>query len=122
MKKRIGFRLAGDILLAALVLLIAWNVLALVQVTPAGIASAGAGLLAQLVALVVFALVVAAKTGRLRARLPRALVDAGVWVLLVFLVLTLIGWLVAGTFLASPVTTLVVVLMIPLAYRVAIGR
>ncbi|HEU4325414.1 MAG TPA: hypothetical protein VFS21_19880 [Roseiflexaceae bacterium] len=122
MKKRIGFRLAGNILLAALVLLIAWNVLGLVQVSAAGIATAGAGLLAQLVALVVFALAVAAKTGHLRARLPRSLVDVGVWVLLVFLVLTLLSWLAAGTLLASPVSTLVVALMIPLTYRVAIGR
>ncbi|GAB4200218.1 MAG: hypothetical protein OHK0022_21110 [Roseiflexaceae bacterium] len=127
MRRRLPFKLAGNILLAALVLLIAMNLLALVRVVPAVIVNAGvgpsaSGLLVQLVALVTFALLVAAKTGVLRLRWSRSLVDLGMWVLLLFLVLTLINALVLGSLLFNPLSTLIILLMIPLTYRVAIGR
>lgn len=106
MKKFIRFRTAGNILLAALVVLAVFDVLVLLRVAPSNIVWGGQIqgsqvnlLLFELVALVVtvlFALIVAARMGYIKAGKYKRWVNVGIWIIFIYMLLNTIGNLASG--------------------------
>ena len=94
MKKLIRANLAGNILLAAMALLLIFHVLVVLRVIPAEIVWGGQlrGVPANLIALEI----VAARLGYIRAGKLSGAVNIGVWLIFAYLVLNTVGNLASG--------------------------
>ena len=130
MKNLINARLAGNILLAALGLLLIFHILVLLRLLPAEIVWGGQiqGVQANLiilesVALVVtllFMLIIAAKIGYVNAGKLSGAVNIGVWFFFVFLLLNTLGNLASGVAFENLVFAPVTILLALCALRLAI--
>ena len=132
MKKLISAKLAGNILLAALGLLLIFHILVLLRVIPAdivwgGMMQGGQANLSMLetIALLVtllFILIVAAKTGYLQAGKLSGVVNVGVWLIFVFLVLNTLGNLASGVSFENLTAAPVTIILALCAFRLAIEK
>jgi len=116
MKNIISAKLAGNILLSSLGLLLVFHILVLLKILPATILWGGQATSANLamlefIALVVtifFGLVIAAKTGYIKPGKFSGVVNVLTWVIFVFLLLNTLGNLASGVsaenFIFAPVT------------------
>ena len=130
MKNLINARLAGNILLAALGLLLIFHILVLLRLLPAEIVWGGQiqGVQANLIilesiALVVtllFMLIIAAKIGYVNAGKLSGAVNIGVWFFFVFLLLNTLGNLASGVAFENLVFAPVTILLALCALRLAI--
>jgi hypothetical protein len=116
MKNIISAKLAGNILLSSLGLLLVFHILVLLKILPATILWGGQATSANLamlefIALVVtifFGLVIAAKTGYIKPGKFSGVVNVLTWVIFIFLLLNTLGNLASGVsaenFIFAPVT------------------
>lgn len=130
MKKLISARLAGNILLASLGVLLVFHILVLLKIVPAdmiwgGQSNAGNLVMLEIIALVVtffFGVVVAAKTGYIKTGSLAGVVNFLVWVIFVFLLLNTLGNLASGVsaenFIFAPITLILAFC----AFRLAIEK
>ncbi|NWG07195.1 MAG: hypothetical protein HXY35_10995 [Chloroflexi bacterium] len=130
MKKLISAKLAENVLLVALGLLLIFHVLVLLKVLPAnmiwgGQANAGNLLMLESIALVVtmlFGLTIAAKTGYVNAGKFAGVVNVLVWLIFAFLLLNTLGNLASGVsaenFIFAPITLILAFC----AFRLAIEK
>lgn len=130
MKKLVSARLAGNILLVSLGLLLVFHVLVLLKVVPAdmiwgGNANAGNLITLEVVAIAVtlfFGLVIASKTGYVNAGKFTGVVNILVWLVFAFLLLNTLGNLASGVsaenFIFAPVT----VILAFCAFRLAVEK
>ena len=132
MKKLIRAKLAGNILLFSLGLLFLFHVLVLLKVIPADIVWGGQikGVPANLITLeavallvtAVFILVVAAKTGYLQVGRLSGIINAGVWLIFVYLLLNTLGNLASGISFEKLVFAPITILLAFCAFRLAIEK
>ena len=132
MKKLISAKLAGNILLAALGLLVVFHLLVLFKVIPAEIVWGGQiqGVPANLITLetiallvtLFFILIVAAKIGYIHAGKLSGAVNLGVWLIFAYLLLNTLGNLASGVTLENLVFAPVTIIQAFCALRLAIER
>ncbi|MEP7133942.1 MAG: hypothetical protein ABI904_03320 [Chloroflexota bacterium] len=127
MKKLISAKLAGNILLASLGLLLVFHILVLLKVVPAtmmwgGQATSANLILLEIVALAVtlfFGFVIAAKTGYVNAGKFTGVVKVLVWIIFAFLLLNTLGNLASGVsaenFIFAPITLVLALCALRLA-------
>ena len=129
MKKRISARLAGNILLFSLGLLLLFHILVLLRVIPADIVWGGQiqGIPANLVTLegiafvvtALFLIIVTAKTGYIQAGRLSAVVNLGIWLIFAYLLLNTLGNLASGIsfekLLFAPITVFLALCALRLA-------
>ena len=130
MKKLISARLAGNVLLIAMALLMVFHVLVLIGVVPAaaiwgGQVQAGTGALVvmEVIAMgvtLVFAAIIAAKAGYLKAGRLRIVVKIGVWLIFAFLVLNTLGNLASGVSTEGLIFAPITLILAFFAFRLAI--
>ena len=132
MKKLISAKLAGNILLAAMGLLFIFHLLLLFKVIPADSVWGGQikGVQANLimleaVALLVilfFTLIIAAKTGYIKAVKVAAVVNIGVWLIFAFMLLNTLGNLASGNSFENLVFAPITIILAFCAYRLAMEK
>jgi len=127
MKKLISAKLAGNVLLFSLGLLLLFHILVLLKIIPASImwggqANAGNIVMLEIVALVVtlfFGYVIAAKTGYVQVGKFGGMVKILVWIIFLFLVLNTLGNLASGisaeNFIFAPITLILALCALRLA-------
>ncbi|MBK9924729.1 MAG: hypothetical protein IPP66_05480 [Anaerolineales bacterium] len=130
MKKLISAKLAGNILLASLGLLLVFHLLALFKIIPADIMWGGQATSANIITLEIIAIVVtlffgfviAAKTGYIKAGRFAVMVNVLVWIIFTFLLLNTLGNLASGVsaenFIFAPIT----IVLALCAFRLAIEK
>ena len=132
MKNLISAKLAGNILLAALGLLFVFHILVLLRVLPPDIVWGGQiqGVEANLITLetiallvtLLFMLIIAAKTGYIRAGKLSGAVNIGVWLIFAFMLLNTSGNLASGVSFENLVFAPITVLLAFCAFRLAIEK
>ena len=132
MKKLVSAKLAGNILLASMGLLFIFHLLVLIKVIPADIVWGGQikGVQANLimleaVALLVilfFTLIIAAKTGYIKAVKFAAVVNIGVWLIFAFMLLNTLGNLASGNSFENLVFAPITIILAFCAYRLAMEK
>ena len=132
MKKLVSAKLAGNILLASMGLLFIFHLLVLFKVIPADIVWGGQikGVQANLimleaVALLVilfFMLIIAAKTGYIKAGKFSAVVNIGVWLIFAFMILNTLGNLASGISFENLVFAPITIILAFCAYRLAMEK
>lgn len=132
MKRLIGEKLAGNILLAALGLLAVFHILVLLKVIPAEIVWGGQiqGVPSNLVTLettalvvsLLFMLIVAAKLGYVRAGKLAGAVNIGVWLIFAYLVLNTLGNLASGISFEKLLFAPITIILALCALRLAIEK
>ena len=132
MRKWIRARLAGNILLFSLGLLLLFHILVLLRVIPADIVWGGQieGPPKNLVTLeavallvtVLFILIVAAKTGYIRADKWSGVVNVGLWLVFAYLLLNTLGNLASGISVEKLIFAPVTVFLALCAFRLAIEK
>jgi hypothetical protein len=132
MKKLISTNLAGNILLAAIGLLLIFHILVLSRVIPADLVWGGMIQGAQtnlvtlegiaLVITLLFLLIIAAKTGYVQARKLSAVVNIGVWLIFVFLLLNTLGNLASGVSFENLIAAPITIFLALCAFRLAIEK
>ena len=127
MKKIISAKLAGNILLFSLGLLLVFHILVLLKIVPANImwggqATAGNIIMLEIVALAVtlfFGFVIAAKTGYVKVGRFAGTVNILVWIIFAFLLLNTLGNLASGVsaenFIFAPITLILALCALRLA-------
>ena len=130
MKKLISARLAGNVLLIAMAVLMVFHVLVLIGVVPAaaiwgGQVQAGTGALVvmEVIAMgvtLVFATIIAARTGYLKAGRLRIVVKIGVWLISAFLLLNTLGNLASGVAAEGLIFAPITLILAFFAFRLAI--
>lgn len=132
MKKLIGVKLAGNILLAAFGLLAIFHILVLLRVIPADIVWGGQiqGVPSNLVTLetvalvitLVFLLLITAKLGYIQAGKLSGAVNVGIWLIFAYLLLNTLGNLASGVSAEKLLFTPVTIVLALCAFRLAIER
>ena len=132
MKKLISARLAGNILLVSLGLLFVFHVLVLLGAVPADIVWGGMIqgaqtnlILLETIALLItilFILIVAAKVGYIQAGKLSGVVNAGVWLIVAFLLLNTLGNLVSGVSFENLIAAPITIILALCALRLAIEK
>ena len=132
MRKRIGTRLAGNILLFSLGLLLIFHVLVLLRVVPADIIWGGQiqGVPKNLVTLetvallvtALFILIVAAKTGYLQPGKWSGVVNVGLWLIFAYLLLNTLGNLASGISTEKLIFAPITIFLALCAFRLAIEK
>lgn len=132
MKKLISAKLAGNILLAALGLVLVFHILVLLRIVPADIVWGGRiqGVPENLFTLetiallvtVLFMLIVAAKIGYIQAGRFSAVVSIGVWLIFAFLLLNTLGNLASGVSFENLIAVPITILLALCALRLAIEK
>lgn len=127
MKKLISAKLAGNILLFSLGLLLVFHILVLLKIVPANImwggqANAGNLVMLEVIAIVVtlfFGYIIAAKTGYIQVGKFAGVVNILVWIIFIFLLLNTLGNLASGVsaenFIFAPVTLILALCALRLA-------
>jgi len=127
MKKLISAKLAGNILLASLGLLLVFHILVLLKVVPADILWGGQATSSNLITLEIialavtlfFGLVIAAKTGHVIAGKFAGVVNMLVWLVFAFLLLNTLGNLASGisaeNFIFAPIAFILALCALRLA-------
>jgi hypothetical protein len=127
MKKLGSAKLAGNILLFSLGLLLVFHILVLLKIVPAnmmwgGQANAGNIVMLEIIALAVtvfFGYVIAAKTGYVNAGKFAGVVNILVWIIFIFLLLNTLGNLASGvsaeSFIFAPITLILALCALRLA-------
>jgi len=127
MKKLIGAKLAGNILLFSLGLLLVFHSLVLLKIVPASSMWGGRATSANLIMLEIIAIAVtlffgymiAAKTGYVHAGKLAGVVNVLVWIIFVFLLLNTLGNLASGVsaenFIFAPITLILALCALRLA-------
>ncbi len=130
MKKLVSAKLAGNILLVALGLLLVFHILVLLKVLPAnmiwgGGANSGNLFVLETVAILVtlfFGLIIAAKSGYIKTGKFARAVNVLVWLIFAFLLLNTLGNLASGisaeNFIFAPITLILAFC----AFRLAIEK
>jgi hypothetical protein len=131
-KKIISAKLAGNILLAALGLLLIFHILVLLGVIPADIVWGGmiqggqANLVTleviALVATLLFMLIIAAKIGYVQAGRFSGAANIGVWLIFVFLLLNTLGNLASGVSFENLLFAPITIFLALCAFRLAIEK
>jgi hypothetical protein len=129
MNKLISAKLAGNILLGSLSLLAVFHILVLLQVLPADIVWGGAIQnsatslfpleMISLLATLLFALIIAAKTGYIQAFRFRTAVNLGAWIVFAILLLSMLANLASGVAFENLIFAPIAVGLAFCAYRVA---
>lgn len=132
MNKLISTKWAGNILLGSLGLLAVFHILVLLRVLPADIVWGGAvqnsttSLLAlEMISLFVtllFAVVIAAKTGYIQAFRFQMAVNIGVWAVFAILLLSMVGNFASGVAFENLIFAPIAVVLTFCAYRLAIEK
>ncbi len=132
MKRLISAKVAGNILLVAMGLLLPFHILVLLGVIPADIVWGGmiqgaqANLITlETIALVVtllFMLIIAAKTGYVQAGKLSVVINIGVWFIFVFLLLNTLGNLASGVSFENLVFAPITIILAICAFRLAIEK
>jgi len=132
MKKLVSAKLAGNILLFSLGLLVIFHILVLLRVVPATIIWGGQiqGVPANLVTLetvalfvtAIFILIVAAKTGYLQAGKVSGAVNIGVWLIFAYLLLNTLGNLASGISFEKLLFAPITIILALCALRLAIEK
>ncbi len=132
MKRLISAKVAGNILLVAMGLLLPFHILVLLGVIPADIVWGGmiqgaqANLITlETIALVVtllFMLIIAAKTGYVQAGKLSGVINIGVWFIFVFLLLNTLGNLASGVSFENLVFAPITIILAICACRLAIEK
>ena len=130
MKKLISARLASNVLLIAMAMLMVFHVLVLIGVVPAaaiwgGQVEAGTGglIVMEVIAMgvtLVFATIIAAGTGYLKAGRLRIVVKIGVWLIFAFLLLNTLGNLASGVAADGLIFSPITLILAFFAFRLAI--
>jgi len=129
-KKLITARLAGNILLASLGVLLVFHILVLFGILPAdtiwgGQANAGNLIVLEIAAIVItvfFGLIIAAKTGYIKTGKFTGAVNALVWIVFAFLVLNTLGNLASGVSAENFVFAPITLILAFCALRLAVGK
>jgi len=126
-KKLISTKLAGNILLFSLGLLLVFHVLVILEIIPASILWGGQATSSNLIMLEIIAIavtlffgyVIAAKTGYVNAGKFRGLINVLVWIIFLFLLLNTLGNLASGVsaenFIFAPITLILALCALRLA-------
>lgn len=132
MKKLITARLAGNILLAAMGLLLGFHVLVLFKVIPADIVwggqinSSSTNLITlEIIALSVtllFMLIIASKTGYIKSGKFSGVINIGIWVVFAYLILNTLGNLASGVSFENLVFAPITIILAFCALRLAIDK
>lgn len=131
MKKLVSARLSANILLVSLALLVVFHILVLSGIVPYQVVWGGrvnnglSMLLAEAVAIFItllFALIVALKTGYFRVKRSKTAVNVGMWVFFAYLLLNTIGNLASGVTLEKLVLAPVTLILAFFAFRLAIEK
>lgn len=127
MKKLVSAKLAGNILLFSLGLLLVLHLLVLLKIVPAdmmwgGQANAGNLVMLEIVALAMtlfFGFIIAAKTGHINVGKLAGVINVLVWIIFAFLLLNTLGNLASGVsaenFIFAPITLLLALCALRLA-------
>jgi hypothetical protein len=132
MNKLISPKLAGNLLLGALGLLAVFHILVLLRVLPADIVWGGAiqnsstslfplEMISLLVTLL-FAFVIAAKAGYIKAFRFQTAVNIGVWLVFAILLLSMLGNFASGVAFENLIFAPIAVVLAFCAYRLAIEK
>ena len=132
MNKIISEKLAGNVLLGSLGLLAVFHVLVLLRILPANIVWGGAIQnsttslfsleMISLVVTLLFALIIAAKAGYIKAFRFQTAVNIGVWVVFAILLLSMAANVASGVAFENLVFAPIVVVLAFCAYRLAISK
>ena len=130
MKKLINAKLAGNILLFSLGLLLVFHVLVLFKVIPANIMWGGQATSANLTTLEIIALIVtlffgfiiAAKTGYVNVGKFAVVVNIFVWIIFLFLVLNTLGNLASGVAVEKLIFAPITLILALCALRLGIEK
>jgi hypothetical protein len=132
MNKLISTKLAGNLLLGSLGLLAAFHILVLLRVLPADIVWGGAiqnsttslfplEIISLLVTLL-FAVIISAKAGYIKAFRFQTAVNIGVWVVFAILLLSMIANFASGVAFENLIFAPIAVVLALCAYRLAIEK
>jgi hypothetical protein len=132
MNKLISPKLAGNLLLGALGLLAVFHILVLLRVLPADIVWGGAiqnsttslfplEMISLLVTLL-FAVVIAAKAGYIKASRFQAAVNIGVWIVFAILLLSMVANFASGVAFENLIFAPIAVVLAFCAYRLAVEK
>ena len=132
MKKLISVKLAGNLLLISLGLLVIFDILILLNVLPSNIVWGGqikdpaANLsVLELIALVVtfiFAIVIAAKMDYIKAGGFKKAVNIGVWIIFAYLILNTLGNIASGVSFENLIFAPITLALAFCAFRLAIEK
>jgi hypothetical protein len=132
MNQLISTKWAGNILLGSLGLLAVFHLLVLLQVLPADIVWGGAMQnsttslfpleMISLIVTLLFALVIAAKTGYIKAVRFQTAVNIGVWAVFAILLLSMVANFVSGVAFENLIFAPIAVVLTFCAYRLSIEK
>jgi len=130
MRRLFSVKLAGNILLASLGLLLVFHILVLFRIVPASILWGGQATSANLVTLEIialavtlfFALIIAAKTGYIKAGKFAGVINLLVWIVFIFLLLNTLGNLASGVSAENLVFAPITLALALCALRLAIEK
>jgi hypothetical protein len=131
-KKLVSARLAGNLLLVALGIVLVFHILVLFGVLPADIVWGGRIqgvpenlLVLETIALLVtvlFMLIIAAKSGYIQAGKLSGVVNIGVWLIFAFLILNTLGNLASGVSFENLIAAPITILLALCALRLAVEK
>ena len=132
MNKLISTKLAGNLLLGALGLLALFHILVLLRVLPADIVWGGAIQnsttslfpleMVSLLVTLLFAVVIAAKAGYIKASRFQTAVNIGVWVVFAILLLSMVANFASGIAFENLIFAPIALVLAFCAYRLAISK
>jgi len=132
MNKLISTKLAGNLLLGSLGLLAVFHILVLLSIIPADIVWGGAMQnsttslfpleMISLFVTLLFAVVIAAKAGYIKAFRFQTAVNIGVWVVFGILLLSMVANFASGVAFENLIFAPITVVLAFCAYRLAIGK
>ena len=132
MDKLMSTKLAGNLLLGSLGLLAVFHILVLLRVIPADIVWGGAIQnsttslfsleIISLIVTLLFAVVIAAKAGYIKAFRFQAVVNVGVWVVFAILLLSMVANFASGVAFENLIFVPIAVVLAFCAYRLAIEK
>ncbi len=131
MKKLISVRLAGNLLLAAMTMLIIFHILVMTGILPSQIVWGGQineaetnMVLLETIALIVsllFTGIIAAKTGYLLRDRYRKIIDISMWIIFAYFLFNIVGNLASAAAVESLIFAPLTIILAFLAFRLALG-
>ena len=131
MKKLISAKLAGNILIISMILLVIFHILILFKVVPSEIIWGGqikdksSIIIYEMIALfisLVFIMIIAIKIDYIKAVKLKKVINIGIWVIFVYFVLNTIGNLASGVSVEKLIFAPITILLTIFAYRLAIEK
>ena len=132
MRKLISAKLAGNVLIFIMVLLVVFHVLIILKILPSGFVWGGQAKdspsnlvtleIISLVLTLIFIFIIAAKIGYIEEGKLKKVIKIGVWIMFIYFILNIFGNLASSVLIEKMIFTPITILLAILTFRLAIEK